>query len=1210
MRSSHDPTETDRLLVDLVEEIGTRYRQGQPVDEEDLLRAHPQYADQLQRLLPTLKVLAELGQEVPLSCSLSAGETSSVTMGDFRIVREIGRGGMGVIYEAEQISLGRPVALKVLPFAAMLSERQLHRFKNEARAAATLHHPNIVPVHAVGCDRGVHFYAMQLINGASLAQVIQDLRETCGTACKRTPNEEVGVSLDGAAGEAVACERAIEARRASCQAGAAGLSDADLAGLCLCQPSVAELDSATCDTRSNVNATLATSRSDLSSPAFFLTVARLGVQAADALQHAHEHGVVHRDIKPANLLLDPDGKLWVTDFGLAQLQQEGAGSVSEDIVGTIRYMSPEQAAGKVGMIAGGTDLYSLGATLYELLTLEPAIPGTDRQELLRHIELREPLRPRHINRTIPHDLEAIVLKAMAKQPSERYATAAHMANDLRCFLEHRPVAAQSPTIVQRLGKWSRRHKSAARAISTVALLVLVGLLVSNVLIARQRSEAERARSVATGQRLRAEANLTLALQAINELLYRLAREELKDVPQVQTMRAEMTERAIKLLEEVAGRNTGDTAISAEVAYGYVQLGQLASELGEHSKSEKSLRRATHLLEELPALGHREPALYLRLAEAHNSLGHTLRMQGRLAEARAAYVAALNTLQLIEDGVAERDDVQDLMGNIHQFVGRIFNDEGKLAEAEQAYRQALTIQETVLEHDSNAVHRRNLAVTLFNLGGLQFQASDLANAENSTRRAIELFRSLVDDTPTDRDAREFFASSQINLAMIFSKGGRVEEATNAHQTQISALTKMVEDFPDIPDYRDSLAVGYGNLSMLLRSQRDLRGARESARSAVEILDSLVSQYPDVPQYRLHLASYQNNLGNALQDDGEVEAGIEYLLLAVDNGEKLVAAHPLVEEYAEYLAQHLHNLARTLQRGKYPDRSDEALNRAIELLTGLIAESPRKKALYLSLIGAWWIRGENNMEVRKYTVAEAAFRTALSIGDDACERFSDDVSLRSEVARRYGVFAHQLHYSFPDAEHKQLAHVESQRGIGMLVDLLAEFPDEKSTRGLLAAMLGELGNMQSAAGQETAAQESYCRSLEVAPIPGVKNQLAWLLLTSRDGRLRDALRASELAREAVGSKPNNTAYAATFVLALYRLNRFEEIVSATAWCTGVSDEDSALCLLARGLALWMIQRQEEAIECYGRVRLWNDGGPPGDGAIQELLHDARVLFEGKG
>ena len=264
-----------------------------------------------------------------------AGEPAFGVLGDFRLLREIGRGGMGVVYEAEQISLARRVALKVLPFAATLDNKQIQRFKNEAQAAGQLHHTNIVAVHFVGCERGVHFYAMQYIEGQSLGQVIADLRSQNADLPKKS-----GVR--------------------TAQPVSPGTQDH--------QPAEPVHQSAICDPPSEIAAptppvaALSTEKS-LTNRAFFHAVAKLGMQAAEALDYSHELGVIHRDIKPANLLLDVRGKLWITDFGLAHCQSQAGLTMSGDLVGTLRYMSPEQALAKRVVVDHRTDIYSLGATL-------------------------------------------------------------------------------------------------------------------------------------------------------------------------------------------------------------------------------------------------------------------------------------------------------------------------------------------------------------------------------------------------------------------------------------------------------------------------------------------------------------------------------------------------------------------------------------------------------------------------------------------------------------------------------------------------------------------------------------------------------------------------------------------------------------------------------------------------------------------------------
>jgi serine/threonine protein kinase len=350
---------------------------------------------------------------VPEPSDLEPGRLSfPARFGDYRLLREIGRGGMGVVYEAEQNSLGRRVALKIVPFAPLMDPRHLQRFQNESRAAAALDHPQIVKIYAVGKEGGTPFHAMQLIRGRSLAEWIAEWR-----ADKNSPNEGT--------------------------------------------------------IRTRGRARLA---------------AELGMQACAALEHAHAQGVIHRDVKPANLLIAEGWRLYVADFGLARVADNPSLTTSGGFLGTLRYASPEQALGK-GAVDHRTDVYSLGAALYELVSLKPMIPPTEAREILSAIANQAPPPLRRVAPAAPRDLETILLKATATEPAERYATAQQFADDLRRFCDHKPILARRPSLADRAGKWLRRNAALLSAsLGTAALVLLIAL----VLVWREQRKIDAA----------------------------------------------------------------------------------------------------------------------------------------------------------------------------------------------------------------------------------------------------------------------------------------------------------------------------------------------------------------------------------------------------------------------------------------------------------------------------------------------------------------------------------------------------------------------------------------------------------------------------------------------------------------------------------------------------------------------------------------------
>jgi serine/threonine protein kinase/WD40 repeat protein len=462
-------TEQSAALAGLVEQVADHLAAGRHAEIEALIAHHPEHAARVRQLLPAMNLLAVTGQSGASAESANRpAQMSFGTLGDFRIVREIGRGGMGVVYEAEQISLSRRVALKVLPFAGMLDPRQLQRFTNEAKAAAGLHHQNIVPVYAVGNDRGVHFYAMQLISGQTLADVIRTLRAG-------RPRAEERASQGAESAVAAEIDEALE--KASVDRPR--------------KPEQTDLKSEIRNpqpTAGTLPVAELTTLDGRSSRDWFRTVALWGAQIADALDYAHAVGLVHRDVKPANLMLDGDGKVWVTDFGLAQMEADAGLTMTGGIVGTLRYMSPEQAGGQRALVDQRTDVYSLAVTLYELLTLEPAFRAADHKQLLRQVLEEDPKRPRLVAPSLPLDLETIILKATQKEPPQRYATASALADDLRRYLADRPITARRPGLAERARRWCRRHAKWVAAATAMLLLAVVGTSAAAVLILNERNQ--------------------------------------------------------------------------------------------------------------------------------------------------------------------------------------------------------------------------------------------------------------------------------------------------------------------------------------------------------------------------------------------------------------------------------------------------------------------------------------------------------------------------------------------------------------------------------------------------------------------------------------------------------------------------------------------------------------------------------------------------
>lgn len=457
-------TTSSNQLDDLVGQAVGEYFQylesGKQPQLSEFVERYPEIRELLKTVIPALQ--AAEGASGVVNDAMDASDDHK-QLGDFRILRQIGRGGMGIVYEADQISMKRRVALKVLPLAGLVDDMKIRRFQNEVRAVAALDHPNIVSVYMIGQERGVHYYAMRLIRGRSLSEVISSLRQV----------RDEGDGLDGAT-----ISHVTDAHRIDDLRGAHGDESTVQDTRQLDEDGGAR--SAEAITHTNSSTIPHSSKRE-----YFRSVVALGIQAASALQHAHEQGIIHRDIKPGNLLLDDSAKLYVTDFGLARIEADAGVTMTGDLIGTLRYMAPEQALAKRVTVDHRADIYSLAATLYELLTLQPAYRAPDRQHLLKQIAFEEPMPLRRMDREIPTELETIIHKAMSKDMDQRYASAKELADDLRLHLENRPIKAKPPTTSEIISKWTRRNPTVAWATIITLTLMTMTLGISLFAISTQ-----------------------------------------------------------------------------------------------------------------------------------------------------------------------------------------------------------------------------------------------------------------------------------------------------------------------------------------------------------------------------------------------------------------------------------------------------------------------------------------------------------------------------------------------------------------------------------------------------------------------------------------------------------------------------------------------------------------------------------------------------
>ncbi len=928
----------ESLMAQVADQFLERLDRGERPLIEEYAARYPQVAGFIRQMFPAL----ELMRQAPLDPAASGDAAAppgqgAGCLGDFRIIREVGRGGMGVVYEAEQLSLRRRVALKVLPLAATLDAKQLQRFKNEAEAAAHLHHTSIVPVYAVGCERGVHYYAMQFIDGQTLAAMIAELRRRAG--------REGGVPTGSSEPAGALAGEMASGRWALRKQGAAEGPSTDPY-----PPPPGAAGAAAAETRPQ-RAAVTTERVT-TEPGYFRTVAQLGIQAAEALEHAHQLGVIHRDIKPGNLLVDGRGHLWVTDFGLAHCQSQAGLTMTGDLVGTLRYMSPEQALAQRVVIDHRTDVYSLGATLYELLALEPAFPGTDRQELLRQIAFEEPRPPRRQNRAVPVELETIVTKAMQKFPADRYGTAQELADDLRRFVEDKPIRARRPTVVQHLRRWLRRHTPALVIGLVAAALLLLGAVAALVVSNRA---IDRARQEATCQRDDAQAQRQLARRAVDKMYTQVAEKWLAQQPHLEPLQKEFLEEALRFYQGFAEERSTDPELRLEAGNAYSRVGAIQARLGESATAEEAMNRASAVLGQLVADFPREPRYRAALAGSQDALGRFLTGMNRLEEAEKQF---RESLPLRKQLVAEFPDAADFQRDLalsHFGLANVQQCEGLPGEAVEGYGQALSLLKNLPADLANTTECRRLqALCDRDLGCALAVDRRPRDAEQAGRRAAALLEKVAKDCPNDFGVRHDLGVTLLCLSDHLA-ATRTREAERALGQALAIEERLMTDFPAVADYKAMAARCHYHLGELLQASGRVREAEEGFGEALRLHEELLAEFPsasctfwgDLFNARVRILLLLWQCGR-LQEARDVEQTWRKNLA---DAEQLAVASPSASCYRHRLALGYHRLGWVLCVTGRLREGEIAYRQALTIWSRLVAEFPSRSDYRFALADSY-------------------------------------------------------------------------------------------------------------------------------------------------------------------------------------------------------------------------------------------------------------------
>lgn len=752
-----------------LEEYLADLERGYAHDLEQFAQRFPGISGELVECLRGLEFIhhtsSDLGRNANAMANAMASdqrEDSAIgRLGDFRLIREIARGGMGFVYEAEQVSLRRRVAVKILPLMSMLDDRQLQRFKNEVQAMATLDHPHIVDVYHVGQENGIHYFAMRFIDGCSLATVIEQARSNAdmGNGSENTGNN-TSSSHENPSSLGNGSDRDRDGDR---------------------------LDQAHQATRPI--ASLSTSRAAQPSR-YYQQVAELVRQAAEGLAFAHQMGIIHRDVKPSNLLLDKSRHVWISDFGLARTQFDNRLTATGDVLGTLKYMSPEQAGG-AKLLDHRSDIYSLGAVLYELTTLQCPHTAEDRHALIRDVMERDPPPPRQVERTVPAALERITMQALAKSPWNRYETAQEMADDLQRFLDGRPVVAQKTRRWEAAVRWGRRNPLTA-VLGALLFVLLVTLAIAGPIASSHYAELAgqeaQARLAAEAAKKRAQENQQQVQEVLDEVVMEAAW-ELASRPGLEDFSRGLYERALQYYSSVASESGDDVRVRCQIAVAHRELARHKLLLSEGADVDSQLAQSLTMLEELAREYPEHPDVLMELAETLRSVGvrrrdgntiHGLRTLQRAVMSGEASLRIHATSANLCRLAACRCQLADAYLAMTDCETAIQLCEQALRECEQA-------------HATEAGSRRVFGYRVYCQNALAtacFAAEDFTRAEQVYRLVLQEFENFVARGSLHYEIPSVIGDCRAGLARTLVCLGKANEAEALTKASIDELKQFL------------------------------------------------------------------------------------------------------------------------------------------------------------------------------------------------------------------------------------------------------------------------------------------------------------------------------------------------------------------------------------------------------------------------------------
>jgi serine/threonine protein kinase/tetratricopeptide (TPR) repeat protein len=816
----------------------------------------------------------------------------------FRVLRPHARGGLGAVFVAQDEELHREVALKEIQDRHADHPESRSRFLLEAEITGGLEHPGIVPVYGLGTyGDGRPYYAMRFIRGDSLKEAIERFHRA------DAPGRDPG-------------ERALELRK---------------------------------------------------------LLGRF-IDVCNAIDYAHSRGVLHRDLKPGNIMLGQYGETLVVDWGLAKPMDrpEVLGLTEErtlrppslsgtapthmgEALGTPQYMSPEQAEGKLDQLGPASDVYSLGATLYCLLTGKPPFEDPDISQVLKKVQRGEFPPPRQVKPEIEPPLEAICLKAMALKAADRYPSTRALAEDIEKWRADEPVSAWPEPWTVKLRRWISRHRllvstaSAAILVATVSLALATVLLTAanererqaRALAVEREQEAREQRDLASRQKEKAEQNYRLARKAVDRYHTEVSESVLLHEPGLEPLRKKLLEAAREFYEKFVEERQGDPGVQDELGKALFRLAQISGEIDSRFKAIELHRKALAVFTAL-AMEHPDVSTYQSdLAACQHQLGRLYRLTDQTTQAETSYAAALVGWKRLmaasphpgpspQPGKEEVGDYRADLARTLLGLGNVCQQTGRFDQARDFYRRALTLRaELARESPENADYQRDLAVSHKNLAACYISKREFGEAEANYRQASAIQEKLVHDFPQIKQYQDDLAGTFASLGNLYSRPDQSAKAELCLQKAAAIWSRLAENHPAVTDYPLALAGVYNNLGNRYRAAGRTADAERAYRLARDIREKLSGNSRDVPAHQADLAKLYRNLANLYRADGHFDDAETAFRTLLDTQEKLVREHPDIPQYQDDLAASRNDFGLLQQTTGHAREAEAQFRQAVEV-----------------------------------------------------------------------------------------------------------------------------------------------------------------------------------------------------------------------------------------------------------------------------------------